>query len=812
MKKSISLLLLSLLMITPSCQKTKEAANEYNIVPKPNQILPQEGRFELNNKVCLVVLSDAPEVKSIADSLAEQLKLTAGISLKEAESADGKTAISFVVQEGMPKEGYKLSVTPSLITLTASQPNGFFYGVQTLYQLLPPAIYGKQLDKKADWSVPAVEIEDSPRFVHRGLMLDVCRHYVPIDYIYKFIDLLAMNKMNVFHWHLTDDQGWRIEIKKYPKLTEIGSKREKTLVDYYYVNYPQVFDGKEHGGYYTQEQIKDVVAYAASKYINVVPEIEMPGHALAALAAYPELSCDSTQTYKVSPTWGVFEQVFCPSETTFKFFEGVMDEVIELFPSEYIHIGGDECPKTAWKNSAFCQQLIRQLGLKDDTTPSKIDGIKHSKEDKLQSYFVTRMEKYLNSKGKNIIGWDEILEGGLAPNATVMSWRGVEGGMNAAKAGHNAIMTPNPYVYLDYYQEEPEIAPTTIGGYNTLKKTYSYNPVPDDADELAKKHIIGIQGNIWREYMQTSERTDYQAFPRAMAIAETAWTQNANKDWKNFCERMVTEFERLKVMNTQPCLNFYDVNINTHADENGPLMVLLESFYPNAEIRYTTDGSEPSKVSILYEKPFVLEGNIDLKAAAFKDGKMLGKVSGKKLYGNLISGKSFTVTPPIGGAKGDIFGENDVLGTDISTFGLTNGKRGNIASMTPWSGFRMNDACNKLVFIVEFEQPTTVSKVVFGSLYNPASVILPPSVATVETSSDGRKYDKMAEASFKRNYPERGRKAFTDTLGFAPKEVKYIKITLQNGGTLRNGIDFVKDPNEKDVVQANIYLDEIEVY
>ena len=528
MKKSISLLLLSLLMITPSCQKTKEAANEYNIVPKPNQILPQEGRFELNSKVSLVIPSDAPEVKGIADSLAERLKQTAGISLKEAESADGKSAICFVVQEGMPKEGYKLSVTPSLITLTASQPNGFFYGVQTLYQLLPPAVYGNQLDKKANWSVPAVEIEDSPRFVHRGLMLDVCRHYVPIDYIYKFIDLLAMNKMNVFHWHLTDDQGWRIEIKKYPKLTEIGSKREKTLVDYYYVNYPQVFDGEEHEGYYTQEQIKDVVAYAASKYINVVPEIEMPGHALAALASYPELSFDSTQTYKVSPTWGVFEQVFCPSETTFKFFEGVMDEVVELFPSEYIHIGGDECPKTAWKNSAFCQQLIRQLGLKDDVTPSKVDGVKHSKEDKLQSYFVTRMEKYLNDKGRNIIGWDEILEGGLAPNATVMSWRGVEGGLNAAKAGHNAIMTPMPYAYLDFYQEDPAIAPTTIGGYTTLKKTYSYNPAPDDADELVKKHVIGMQGNIWREYMKNSDRTDYQAFPRAMAIAETGWTLDAN--------------------------------------------------------------------------------------------------------------------------------------------------------------------------------------------------------------------------------------------------------------------------------------------
>jgi len=373
-------------------------------------------------------------------------------------------------------------------------------------------------------------------------------------------------------------------------------------------------------------------------------------------------------------------------------------------------------------------------------------------------------------------------------------------------------MTPNPYAYLDQYQEEPEIAPVTIGGYNTLKKTYSYNPVPDDANELVKKHIIGVQGNIWTEYMPGNDNRDYQAFPRAVAIAETGWTLNANKNWNNFCQRMVEDFRRMDVKNVKACRNFFDVNINTHVDETNTLKVVLESFYPNAEIHYTTNGSVPTVESAIYNQPFALSGEMDVKAAAFKDGKMLGKVSGKKLYGNLISGKSFTVTPPIGAAKGDIFGENDVLGTDISTFGLTNGKRGNIASMTPWSGFRMNDACNKLVFIVEFEQPTTVSKVVFGSLYNPASAILPPSVATVETSSDGRKYDKMAEASFKRNYPERGRKAFTDTLGFAPKEVKYIKITLQNGGTLRNGIDFVKDPNEKDVVQANIYLDEIEVY
>ena len=411
MKKSISLLLLSLLMIAPSCQKTKEAANEYNIVPKPNQILPQEGRFELNSKVSLVIPSDAPEVKKVADGFAEQLKQTAGISLKEAESVDGKPAISFVLQEGMPKEGYKLSVTPTLITVTASQPNGFFYGVQTIYQLLPPAVYGKELKKKADWSVPAVEIEDAPRFVHRGLMLDVCRHYAPIEYIYKFIDLLAMNKMNVFHWHLTDDQGWRIEIKKYPKLTEIGSKREKTLVDYYYVNYPQVFDGKEHGGYYTQEQIKDVVAYAASKYINVVPEIEMPGHSGEVLAAYPQLSCTG-EPY----TSG---EVCIGNEETFKFFEDVLDEVIRLFPSRYIHIGGDEASRRHWKACPKCQKRMKEEGLKD--------------ESELQSYMIARIEKYLNDKGREIIGWDEILDGGLAPNATVMSWRGTEGGIAAAR-------------------------------------------------------------------------------------------------------------------------------------------------------------------------------------------------------------------------------------------------------------------------------------------------------------------------------------------------------------------------------------------
>lgn len=835
MKKGISLLLFSLLLAATGCKQGQEVANEYNVVPMPNQLTSQLGRFELSSKVKVVTAHCAPEVASIADSLINRLSLTSGIQMERTDKEHvASPTITFVTRDGMPAEGYQLTVTPTLITLAASQANGFFYGVQTLYQLLPAAVYGKTKVKAAHWSVPAVEITDAPRFPYRGLMLDVCRHFSELDYIYKFIDMLAMHKMNTFHWHLTDDQGWRIEIKKYPKLTEIGSKRKETMVDYYYTHWPHIFDGKPHGGYYTQEQIKSVVAYAAAKYITVIPEIEMPGHAIAALAAYPELSCRPDTTYAVTGIWGVFDEVFCPKEETFAFFEGVMDEVMELFPSTYIHVGGDECPKTAWKSCAHCQGLIKKLALKDDTTPSAVDGKKHTKEEKLQSYVITRMEKYLNGKGRNIIGWDEILEGGLAPNATVMSWQGIEGGMNAAKAGHDAIMTPSPFAYLDQYQEDPDDAPVTIGGYQTLKKTYSYNPVPDDADELVKKHIIGVQGNIWNEYMQNDERRDYQAFPRAVAIAETGWTLNANKNWQNFCQRMVQDFERMDVMNVKASRNFFDVNINTHVDETtGVINVVLESFYPGATIHYTTDGSEPTIKSAIYTQPFALQSAIDLRAAAFKgaarngtsansvtavssngaslkEGERLGKVNRKMLYGNLISGKGFTVSPKAR-TSGDIIGENDILGTDSTTFGLTNGKRGNTASYNPWTSFSMNEKCQEVEFIVRMEQPTAISKVIFGSLYNPAYRTLPAKGASIEVSADGKQYQKVTTESFTRQFPEQGKKVYTDSLAFKTTEATFVKITIQSGGTLRNGIDCQRT-TQGDIIYANLFLDEIEIY
>lgn len=809
MKKGFLYLLLGLFFTSTGCQQAKkDIVNEYNVIPLPNQLVPKDGRFEMSNNVTVNALACTPEVQVIADNFIKQLEATSGIKLKKAEKEhEGAPVINFITVPGMEKEAYKLSVSPSLITISATEPNGFFYGVQTLYQLLPPEVYG-QTKAKAEWSVPCVEIEDAPRLEYRGLMLDPCRHFASTDYIYKFIDMLAINKMNTMHWHLTDDQGWRIEIKKYPKLTEIGSKRKETLIGYYYENYPFVFDGEEHGGYYTQEEIKDIVAYAASKYITVIPEIEMPGHAVAAVSSYPELSCNPEAKHEVTGLWGVFDDVFCPREETFTFLEGVMDEVLELFPSKYIHIGGDECPKTEWKNSAFCQNLIKELGLKDDTTPNKVDGKKHTKEEKLQSYFIGRMEKYLNSKGRNIIGWDEILEGGLAPNATVMSWRGAEGGITAAKAGHNAIMTASPYMYLDTYQEPADVAPTTIGGYMTLKAVYSFNPVADDADEMLKKHIIGLQANLWSEYMGDVERRDYQAFPRVMAVAESAWTQNKNKDFKNFCERMAEEFRRLDILDIKACRNFFDVNFNTQTD-NGVLKVCMETFYPNGSIRYTTDGSLPTAESPVYTEPFPLEGNINLQAAVFDGKDMVGKVTGKALYGNLIAGKAYTVTPQNNGWKGDIIGENDMVGADTITLGLTNGKRGYPQSYTPWVGF---NAEKEVVFTTKLDAPAQISKVVFGTLHNPAYCIRPAGGAVVEVSADGKNFKEVANKSFTYDIAPRGRQMFTNTVDFPATEAEYIRVHIKNGGTIKNGVDCIDFPNKPAEFPSNIFLDEIEVY
>ena len=502
---------------------------DLNLVPVPAKLKINTGQFTINSKTQIILSSDNQEMRNAVAVFNSLLNRAAGYRLQTSTSPASSNAIHCKINPAIPNaEGYKLSVQANLILLEAKTTAGIFYGMQTLRQLLPFQIERPYLSNIA-WTIPCVEIEDAPRFVYRGLMLDVGRHFMPKEFVLKFIDMLAYHKMNTLHWHLTEDQGWRIEIKKYPKLTQIGAYRNRTLDGAYTSPEKRKWDNTRYGGFYTQEEIKEVVAYAQRRFITVIPEIEMPGHALAALTSYPELSCTGGP-FEVEGLWGVFNDIYCPKEKTFEFLENVLTEVIDLFPSSYIHIGGDEAPKTRWKNCAHCQALLKKEGLKD--------------EHELQSYFIKRIEKFVESKGKHIIGWDEILEGGLAPNATVMSWRGEQGGIDAAKQNHDVIMTPNTYVYLDYYQANPKTQPYAIGGFLPLWKVYSYNPMPSSLTPDEAKHILGVQGNLWTEYMKTPAHVEYMAFPRGAAVAEIGWSPEAKRNYTDFKQRIIQQFKR----------------------------------------------------------------------------------------------------------------------------------------------------------------------------------------------------------------------------------------------------------------------------
>jgi hexosaminidase len=452
--------------------------------------------------------------------------------------------------------------------------------MQTLTQLLPVVANPPLL-------LPAVEITDYPRFRYRGMLLDVARHFYPVEFIKKQLDLMAQYKLNMFHWHLTDDQGWRIEIKRYPRLTQIGSRRKESIKLQFFS--PYVGDGVPHGGHYTQEQIKDIVDYARARHITVIPEIELPGHAQAALASYPELAC-TPGPFEVSTIWGVHKDVFCPKEETFRFLEGVLTEVVDLFPGPYVHIGGDEVPKDRWKESPVAQAVIQREGLKS--------------EEELQSYFIRRIERFLNSKGKRLIGWDEILEGGLAPNATVMSWRGEAGGIAAARQKHEVVMTPTGYCYFDYHQGDSRREPLNIGARVTLDTVYSYDPVPEELQPNEAKYILGVQGNMWTEYQKTPESIEYMVFPRLLALSEVAWSLLGRKDYQDFLQRLPYHLDRLerqgvrfRIPEPGGLRDFYTVT-GDHT------VVQLSSMVPGSRMYYTLDGTDPDERSQLYESPF----------------------------------------------------------------------------------------------------------------------------------------------------------------------------------------------------------------
>ncbi|MGL4993745.1 MAG: family 20 glycosylhydrolase [Bacteroidales bacterium] len=630
---------LAVTTLTVSCeqeQKIRSYNDGINVIPTPLELSVTDSltQFTLNKSTRIVVTS--PDLAQPAAFLASKIKSSTGYDLKIGEE-DGANSISIVLNTRVPigHEGYLLKSNKDGVFIEARTPQGAFYAIQTLLQLLPAEIESKNVVKNIDWSIPAVEIKDEPAFRYRGLMLDVCRHFASVDYIKKQLDVLAMFKMNKFHWHLTEDQAWRIEIKQYPKLTEMGSHRIEG-------------DGTKYGPFfYTQEEIKEVIAYASERYIDIIPEIELPGHALAALIAYPEYSCTGGPFEQPRIIWGVEEDVYCVgNEDTFTFLENILTEVAALFPSQYFHIGGDECPKVRWRECPKCQSLAKKLGLKPK------DG--HSVEEQLQSYAVTRIEKHLSSLGKKMIGWDEILEGGLAPGAIVMSWRGESGGIAAANSDHEVIMTPGSGgMYVDFLQGAVEVEPTAIGGYATLEKTYSYNPIPKNLPEDKHKYVLGAQVNMWTEYCLDEATMDYMIYPRAVALAEATWSQIRRKDWTSFAKRINNAYARLDAHQINYHIPMPEGTVTTNVVFTDDTVSVNFNNTRDLPMVYTLDGSEPTAKSPIYQSAIVVSKDTDIKIATLlPTGKMSKartiKAEKRELLPAVLEDEKLNVTLPQG--------------------------------------------------------------------------------------------------------------------------------------------------------------------
>ena len=655
--KHSNFLLYLIISLFFSCSQETIQQKEIGIIPKPLFQELDKGVFIMDEKVLLV--SD-PKLSEVSDYFKIYLEENYQI---EFNAQKGIKKIIFTINDTIPNEE----------GIESKNARGAFYAVQSLIQLLP---LPSDLNS---FKIPCLRIKDQPQFTYRGMHLDVGRHFFSVDFIKKYIDLMAKLKMNTFHWHLTEDQGWRIEIKKYPKLQEIAAYRKETLIGHYN-NQPHQFDGKPYGGFYTQEQIKEVVAYALTRQVTIIPEIEMPGHSQAAIAAYPELGCSGKQV-EVATKWGVFDEVYCPKESTFKFLEDVIDEVVALFPGKYIHIGGDEAPKTNWKNCEYCQKLIKKEGLED--------------EHGLQSYFITRMEKYINSKGRQIIGWDEILEGGLAPNATVMSWRGTKGAVQAVKERHDVILTPGSHCYFDHYQSENENEPLAIGGFLPLEKVYHFNPIPEELTDKEATYVLGAQGNVWTEYMQTEKQVEYMAFPRAIALSEVLWSSPEHKNYSDFIHRLEQYQKKLDQLEVNYANHIYSVK-GELINSKGNLAYQLSTTSSSYPIYYSTDESFPSK---LYSDPIKVDSSMHIKAVVLNSkNTALGAVFQQKI--NLHEGVGATIA---------IDKEPHPAYNAGGKGALINGISGNNKRYgdKEWLGFSGED----IIVTIEFDRPKNINTI-----------------------------------------------------------------------------------------------------
>ena len=750
MKRLIPLVVLCAALC--GCGKVIPADDEVAVVPLPERVAKGQGTFLLTASTEAVLLSGDDSLACVTGALDQVLEPVFGKGLRVRHAdvpLDG--ALNISCDAAMPADGYRLEITPGRAEIVAGSAAGAFYAVQTLRQLIPAAAYGAANVRAVE--LPVVTIEDKPCLGYRGMMLDVCRHFFTVDEVKEALDIMALHKLNVFHWHLTDDQGWRIEIKKYPKLTEVGSVRSRTLIGRdpggeYDENCK--FDETPYGGYYTQDEIRDIVDYAAKRFITVIPEIEFPGHAVGALASYPWLGCTGEQ-YEVRQTWDIDDRVFCiGKETTFEFIEGVLEEVVGLFPSEYIHIGGDECPTVMWEKCPHCKARM------------KAEGLRRPRQ--LQNYATARVEKFLNARGRRLIGWDEILEGGLAPNATVMSWRGEKGGIEAAKQKHDVIMTPNTYLYFDYYQStDTEHDPLAIGGYLPLERVYSFEPTAGIPEEY-KKYVTGVQANLWTEYIPTFSQVEYMVLPRMDALAEVQWT-NAPKDFKAFLPRLVRMTELYDRLGYNYAKHIFDIRASFTTDgDKGEIVVTLET-EGSADIHYTLDGSEPTATSPKYEAPLRIKQNAEVKAVAVRPTGN-SRIFSEKIDFNKATAKP--VTLKVAPSRGYDFNGGPELTDGLS--GNDNYKTGR------WLGFQGKD----LDAVIDLKEPTEFSKVSFNTNVVKGDWIMGAAGVTVKVSDDGQNFKEVASKVIPSLGKDDKDGLYPQEISFDPVKARYVEVIIKS--------------------------------
>jgi len=737
-KVKISAIFCFIIIATIETSVARSSADKIPLIPAPANIELGIGYFSISSSTTIAFNDD--RFVSDIEIFNNYLKKNYGLQLNTERSSRVKRGqLNIFLASEIDSDGYHLKIDSNGISIQAGQHAGAFYALQTLIQLLPPG-------KVNEVTVPYLKIEDSPRFKYRGMHLDVARHFFSVKTVKNYIDFLAMYKMNVFHWHLTDDQGWRIEIKKYPKLQTISAWRSGTLKGHL-GDKPEVYDSIRYGGYYTQDEIKDVVKYAAERHITIIPEIEMPGHALAALAAYPEYSCTGGP-FEVGKTWGVFKDVFCPKEETFTFLEDILDEVCELFPGKYIHIGGDECPKDRWKECSHCQELVKNENLVD--------------EHGIQRYFTNRIAAYLKTKNKTAVGWDEILEEGLDSNAVIMSWRGYTGGAAAAVKGHDAVMSPYTHCYFDMYQSRYSDGRMAIGGYTPVDFVYRFEPVPDVLNVDEAKHIIGAQGNVWTEYIADELRLQEMIFPRMAALAEVLWSPAAKKDFDGFSSRLVSHFKFLTFLNLKYSTALFDISSRVSPNGDQGVSVDLFSSYPRGKIYYTTNGTIPDLSSKTFTGKILISQSTVINAILYEGVQKLGSNFSQVFNLNLATGKEVMLANP-----------PHVEYSRGGGFSLVNGVTGVLPWIpTEWLGFLGQD----LDATIDLGSVQQISRVFVDVLKDELGKIYLPKEVIVSVSTEGKVYkqiDSMDSASI--NYMQRKLR-----MDFKRTDARWVKIVAKN--------------------------------